>query len=70
MCDVINKFIAKGTRVEIGKLEEGFAPKVLVGIWKSRSTRYRHDNVAMRIICIKNVKFKIVNTKTGCQHVG
>jgi len=30
----------------------------------------RCDKVALRTICIKNVKFKIVKIKTGCKYVG
>jgi len=26
--------------------------------------------VALRTTCIKNVKFKIITTRTGCQYVG
>jgi len=31
---------------------------------------YRRDEVALRNICIKNVKFKIIKTRTGCQYMG
>jgi len=30
----------------------------------------RSDKVALRITCIKNVKFKILKIRTGCQYVG
>jgi len=30
----------------------------------------RHDKVVLRTTCIKNVKFKIIKTRTGCQYVG
>ena len=30
----------------------------------------RRDKVALRTTCIKNVKFKIIKTRTGCQYVG
>ena len=36
-----------------------------VYIWKSPSTQYRRDKVVLRITCIKNVKFKIINARTG-----
>ena len=31
---------------------------------------HRHDKVALRATCIKNVKLKIIKTRTGCQYVG
>jgi len=37
-----------------------------VDSWKSPSARYTHDKVAT---CIKNVKFKIINIRIGCQYV-
>jgi len=30
----------------------------------------RRDKVALRTICIKNVKIKIVKIREGCQYVG
>jgi len=30
----------------------------------------RRDKVPLRTTCIKNVKFKIIKTTTGCQYVG
>ena len=30
----------------------------------------RRDKVALRTTCIKNVKFKIIKPRTGCQHEG
>jgi len=30
----------------------------------------RRDKEALRTTCIKNVKFKIKKTRTGCQYVG
>jgi len=30
----------------------------------------RRDKVALRTTCIKIVKFKIIKTRTGCQHLG
>jgi len=30
----------------------------------------RRDKVALRITCIKNVKFKIIKIRTGCKYVG
>jgi len=30
----------------------------------------RRDKVALRTTCIKNVKFKIIKTRTRCQYVG
>jgi len=30
----------------------------------------RVDKVALRTTCIKNVKFKIIKVRTGCQYVG
>jgi len=30
----------------------------------------RHDKMALRTTCIKNVKFKIIKIRTGCQYVG
>jgi len=41
-----------------------------VDIWKSSSTRYRHDKVALRITCIRNLKFMIIKVRTGCEYVG
>jgi len=47
-----------------------FCIKVSMDIWKSPSTQYRRDIVALRTTCIKNVKFKIFKIRTGCQYVG
>ena len=30
----------------------------------------KHDKVALLPTCIKNVKFKIINVRTGCQYIG
>jgi len=38
-------------------------------MWKSPCTQYRR-NVALTTTCIKNGKFKIIKTRTGCQYVG
>ena len=43
---------------------------VSVDIWRSPSTRCRRDKVALRTNCIKNVKFKIIKKRPGCQCVG
>jgi len=39
-------------------------------MWKSPSTWFRCDKVALKTTCIKNVKFKIIKTRIGCQYVG
>ena len=41
-----------------------------VDTWKSPSTQHKRNEVAMRTICIKNVKFKIFKLRTGCQYIG
>jgi len=41
-----------------------------VDIWKSPRTQQRRDKVAVRTTCIKNIKFKIIKIRTGCQYVG
>ena len=41
-----------------------------VDIWKSPSTQYRRDKVAVRTACIKYIKFKIIKIQTGCHYVG
>jgi len=46
-----------------------FAPRCHVDIVKAPSTQCRRDKVAQRTACIKNVKFKIIKTRTGCQYV-
>jgi len=33
-------------------------------------TQYRRDKMAVKVICIKNIKFKIIKIRTGCQYVG
>jgi len=38
--------------------------------WKSPSRRYRHDKEALRITCLKNVKFSVIQTRTDCQYLG
>ena len=41
--------------------------------WKRRIPNCngsRHDKVALKTTCIKNVKFKIIKIRTGCQYVG
>jgi len=30
----------------------------------------RRNKVSLRTTCIKNVKFKIIKVRTGCQYVG
>jgi len=30
----------------------------------------RHDKLALKTTCIKNVNFKIIKIRTGCQYVG
>jgi len=32
--------------------------------------QYRRDKVVLRTTCIKNVKFEIINIRTGCQYLG
>jgi len=58
--------------VQIRKLVKSFAPRCHwnVDTWKSLSTQYRRDKVALRTTCIKTVRFKIIKTSTGCQYVG
>jgi len=34
------------------------------------ATVNRHDKAALRTTCIKNDKFKMIKTRTGCQYVG
>jgi len=65
----VGKFGANGTRVEIRKLVKT-CTKVSVDIWISSRMQYRRDKVALRTICIKNVKFKIIKITTGCQYMG
>jgi len=36
-------------------------------IWKSYSTQYRREKVALRTICIKNFKFKMIKIRAGCR---
>jgi len=38
-------------------------------VFESNCNGNRHDKVALRTTCIKNIKFKIIKTKTGCQYV-
>jgi len=42
---------------------------VSVDIQKSPNTQYGRDKVVLRTTCIKNVKFKIIKVRTGCQYV-
>ena len=41
-----------------------------VDTWKSLNTQYKRNEVAVRTIHIKNVKFRIFKLWTGCQYVG
>jgi len=47
-----------------------FCSKVSADIWISSSMQERRDEVALRTTCMKNVKFKIIKRKIGCQYVG
>jgi len=38
--------------------------------WNPNSNGNRRDKVAMKITCIKNVKFKIIKIRTACQYIG
>jgi len=41
-----------------------------VGIRKSLRTRCTCDKIEPMAACIKNAKFKIIKTRTGCHYVG
>jgi len=38
--------------------------------WNPNCNGNRRDKVALKITCIKYVKFKIIKIRTGCQYVG
>jgi len=39
-------------------------------VFESNCNRSKREEVALRITCIKNFKFKFIKTRTGCQYVG
>jgi len=39
-------------------------------VFKCNCNGNRRDKVALRTTCIKNVKFKIIEIRTGCEYVG
>jgi len=39
-------------------------------MWKSSSAQYRRDKVALRVTCMRNVKYRIIKIRTVCQYVG
>jgi len=47
-CDVLGMFSAKGTKVEIRKLEKKLGTMVSVDTLKSPGTKYRRDKVALK----------------------
>jgi len=47
-----------------------FCSKVSVSIWKSTSMQYRRDKVALTTAFVKNIKFKFIKIRGGCQYVG
>jgi len=57
-------------QVEIRKLKKRFAPKYQWAYGNLPASSYRRDKVALRNTYIKNIKFKIIKVKTGCQYVG
>ena len=70
-CDFTCKFSANEKRIEMRKLlQQTFCTKVSMDIWKTPSTQYRGDIVALRTTCMKNVKFKIIKNRKDCQYVG
>jgi len=49
------------------------ATEANVGYWKRsnhNSNGSRHDKMALRTTCIKNVEIKVIKIRTGCQCVG
>ena len=42
----------------------------ILEVCEPNSSGNRRDKVALRTTCIKNVNFKIIKTRTGCQYVG
>jgi len=67
-CDFMRKFSANWKKGRNPKTSKKFRTKVET--WKYHSMRYRRGEVALRTTCIKNVKFKIIKIRTGCQYVG
>jgi len=42
----------------------------ILKVCEPNSSGNRRDKVALKTTCIKNVKFEIIKTRTGCQCVG
>jgi len=38
--------------------------------WNPNCNGNRRDKVALKTTCIKNIKFKIIKIRTGCQYIG
>jgi len=70
-CYFTCKFSANEKTIEMRKLlQQTFCTKVSRDMWKTPSTQYRRDKVALRTTCMKNFKFKIIKIRKGCQYVG